>query len=394
MNPKTISQSLLHFIQSRNVKRSIFSAFIMLMVTLLWSQGKGSFSFDNYMLDWQSLVYHSVIKEGKDRREAAINEVVFVSVSKDKTCFQPQGASSSILITDRRKLNSFFREIRGIDYRWLLCDIIFDLPTSIDNEFENTIKGLKNAVFCSDTESNNVIAIPFGASTDYEYLSHKNDRLSDKVLKFNAIDGKGVKTIPLVLYEQEYQDELYGGYFLLSKTKRQVGPENQILDPCILQDDIKVINDKVNFYYLSQLLAIPHTELTYILKDKRIVIGDFENDIVSTAYGDFPGPMLLYNLFLNIRDSRNSMRFSTLLFLFTSFFLVSYFHFKDINRAKESTETKRVYTIIKDFLNVSTELILLVTASSLSYVLFNYRFEVIIVLIWLYFYRYLIMRAL
>ena len=70
-----------------------------------------------------------------------------------------------------------------------------------------------------------------------------------------------------------------------------------------------------------------------MVRDKIIVIGDFDNDVEPTAIGHLPGTLILLNAFLTLQENHYSA-FVGIIFLFVSYFAISYyfFYFHDLKR--------------------------------------------------------------
>jgi hypothetical protein len=78
----------------------------------------------------------------------------------------------------------------------------------------------------------------------------------------------------------------------------------------------------INTYYLGELLADP--DCFAVLKNKFIIIGDFENDMHITYLGRMPGSLILWDAYLSLRNHYVTISFKWLFMLFVFYFSVSY----------------------------------------------------------------------
>ena len=78
----------------------------------------------------------------------------------------------------------------------------------------------------------------------------------------------------------------------------------------------------INTYYLGELLADP--DCFSVLKNKFIIIGDFENDVHMTYLGRMPGTLILWNSYLSLYKHHVIISFKWLLMLSFFYFIISY----------------------------------------------------------------------
>jgi hypothetical protein len=80
---------------------------------------------------------------------------------------------------------------------------------------------------------------------------------------------------------------------------------------------------------IGEILALKNDQLIFetFLKDKIVVIGDFENDLHDSIYGKMPGALLVVNIFEAIRQGDIYLKFSLLALILVGYGVLSYFIF-------------------------------------------------------------------
>ncbi|GAA4840076.1 hypothetical protein [Algivirga pacifica] len=233
-------------------------------------------------------------------------------------------------ITDRNSLGKFVQKINRTNaHELLLMDIQFYMPTANDSvlaaELPKLKKGLVSYHKGADNKPRYPIfkGIPLGLSDMESQLRSNQD---DLVLKYHLIQGDSLKTTPLRMYEEIHQDTLEHGLFFNSLGGYPI-LNAYIIEHPIRKNDLfnKVDSLRYPYMHLSEVINISDKRFAKIVKDKVIVLGDFENlDIHRTIYGKQPGPLILVNAFLALENGDNRITYAFLLFMFIGFAFASY----------------------------------------------------------------------
>jgi len=137
---------------------------------------------------------------------------------------------------------------------------------------------------------------------------------------------------------------------------------------------------------LGELLLLPDEEITRILKDKIIIVGDFmENDMHETLFETTSGPLILTNVYLALQnpDTLATLPFVLILlatYLFSSFLV---FHKGDFIEEYISKKFKGL-KLIKHLAGFTSYLLVLLIASTISFFLFNIHINVFLLAVYLY----------
>lgn len=368
----------------------------MTMLVFIWSSTSFSFQIDNQILKWQSLTKHSYINKGKEQRKEAFEEVMFINVSRDKTIVEDSISKKRTVITDRSRLASLFNLLKNTNYKYIICDIIFDYPTNDDQKLNSVIDSLPNIAFAIDPNLPSKINLPYGGTTSYTYIKNGLENVSDNALKFRMIDGNSQKTLALAVYEAQTGNQLNESYLWLRGIDSSKRLNYQKLDPYLtIQDTLQTSQNTISLWNMYDVLNYPKALNSYA-NDKIIVIGDFETDIVQTAFGEMPGPLVQYNLYKNITDNNSQIQLPHIIFLFISFTAYTAFIMWKMSKRKDESSSRKLsklkysYSILFSTLKISIDTVIIIVISTLSYWFFNFSFEVLPLVFWLILFRLLI----
>jgi len=244
---------------------------------------------------------------------------IFINVSKDLELVKDENGGD-IAITDRNKLASLLKILADSNrHQYLLCDIIFDIPSPSDSFFTQSISNLQRAVFPKHLEDTVSTASLFPlpqAVADY----HTN---TGKFSKFRLIYHDTEKTIPVTLHEQlqkvRYKSR-FGTVFCNNSICLQTIAPRYYIRPYQLTE-----SKEYPYFNLGELLVLSNDASFYhrFLQNKFIVIGNFDTDVHDTPIGKMPGTLILLNTYLNLLNGRQLLSVWWFATLFAVFFLIN-----------------------------------------------------------------------
>ena len=246
-------------------------------------------------------------------------DFVFINVGKDLELVKDEEGGDNV-ITDRNKLGSFLKILVDSNrHRFLLCDIVFDLPSPNDSLFRQYILGLQRAVFPKHFGDSAPITSLFPlplAVADF----HTN---TGKFNKFRLVYHDTDQTIPVTLHEQLQKvkyTKKYGNLFCNGKLCLQTISPKYYIRSYQLTD-----SKTYPFFNLGELLVLSNEPSFYksFLENKFIVIGNFNTDIHDTPVGKMPGTLVLLNTYLNLFFSRQLISVWWVITFFSIFFLIN-----------------------------------------------------------------------
>lgn len=279
-------------------------------------------------------------------------DFLFVNIAWEKQLIPVSDSNGMVVgkraITDRKRLARFFELInKNPHYRFLLLDVWFadSSDYSTDSLLQVQLDRTKNFLipYHKDPSDDNRKVFPIFqapcALSDYE-----KDDMDNNFIKFRLVQGNGFKTTPLVMYEHLHHRRFTdNGLFHTSGNRLCLN--SFILNLRIWANDLKeeahnkdTISSRYTKVQLADLIG-PDTGaeatpaaldnmyaslIDTMTRNRIVVIGDFEDtDIHNTIYGATPGPLILLNTYLALKDGDNLISMSFILFLFMGFFLIS-----------------------------------------------------------------------
>ena len=268
------------------------------------------------------------------------HDFVFVNVSRDQKLMADPAEYGETAITDRVKLAKFFKILadNGNRHYFALCDIFFENPSDDDTALALQAQRCKKIIFpyhiTADTIEHPCIDVPVGLSDFVTYTGNFS--------KFKLLYKDSLKTTPLLLLEKLDQKK-YPGSFLDFKS---VFPRYYIQGADLLTEK------KYPYFNLGELLMLSDTDSFYhqFLEDKFIVIGNFETDVHFSPVGKIPGPLILLNTYLTIRNGSAVSAWWALFFL-ASLSLVSYILFFKKIKAPDIRKRPWVDLLLQVFIN-------------------------------------------
>jgi hypothetical protein len=373
----------------------------MLFLAYYWLSLPRTFGDEAFFIKWSSLVKKSLL--GIDEKPAP-EEVLFVDVSGSKTTiandeqdlsfFQPHEVERPFhrkVITDRQDLADLFHLLNQNkqDIKFVLCDILFEDTTAYDRKLQQEIEGLEQKILgVSHLQEGKRYMQPLIEMPNASATYRSADGL---FLKFPLILEDSIKTAPLVMHEKidGARFNKRGAFYFINQHLSLPLP---IVDFKVRQSDFETSSDLQESNYakipmgtiLESSLFMDSLSLADYFKGKIILIGDFETDIHSTPFGETPGLLLIYNAYLTLTHQQYVISFWWILFLFISFFILSYRIFADVKVRKPVWLVNIFQTRAgKYILNALDEMALLIVVTLGSYFLFNIHINILILFIYL-----------
>lgn len=222
---------------------------------------------------------------------------IFINVSKDLKLVPDPEEYGEIPITDRKKLAEFFKILAdnaNQDY-YVLCDIFLEYPSDDDTSLLQQLLRCKNLLFPFHLTNDSVElpCLPVNAALS-DFTTYTGGGFS----KFKLMYKDSIKTIPLVLLEKIDKKRYPSTCFDFA----------YVFPHYYITQDHLTNTKKYPYFNLGELLMLSETPTFYdeFLKNKFIVIGNFESDIHQTPVGQMSGPLILLNSYLTIRNERHA----------------------------------------------------------------------------------------
>lgn len=327
----------------RNWLFVFLQSLVLLLIFLFYNNRNYVFSGEEQLLTKIDVVNEMILK----RDYKTPYNFVFINTGKDLELAK-DNEGSDIVITDRQKLAAFFQILADSDaHTYILADILFDLPSANDSTLAAVLPKLKRTVFPKHLSDTGEISSVFGL---HSAIADYNTNVK-KFSKFKLMYPTGQRTLPVAMHEDLQQVKYtshFGGIFCNGKYCLQSIPPRYYIRPYQLE------TKAAPFYNLGELLTLTYDSSFYaqFLKNKFIVLGNFDTDIHSTPIGKMPGVLILLNTYLSLRDGRHMPGVSWFVTLFGIFFLINlYLFYGKVKVPKIPDKEKWWHVLIREKLN-------------------------------------------
>lgn len=333
----------------------VANSFVLLLFTLSLQYTSFTRTDEISFLEWAAAFKHNII--GIDPKPDEKN-VIFLDVSKDIVTiddpdFSYSGTDSisgaKFVIKDRKKLALLFNELNKHpnEYKYVLCDILFDYASPDDSIFKPIVENTKNLTTTSIFGGNQLTKPIFNVSSGCVNYSLINNTKFVKIPLY--INNE--KSLPLVIYEslttKKSKKSKYLTYFNNQVAFNTIIPEMYYRSSNLRRFDEN--NKNANLFYLGEIITKRNFFNDY-LKGKFIIIGDFENDNHDTFAGTMSGCMVLFNTYLTLQNHLPIFSFTWMFVLFLIYFLMSYFMFLPLASKLNSLEKKSYLPFFKNII--------------------------------------------
>lgn len=362
---------------NRIIKRWIIAllhGLFLFAVSWVWLSSSASYGNEALLIKWASVIKRTVLQIDED---PPAKDFLFINVAYEKELIASEEFLGKEVITDRAQLAAFFDIIKAGNnpHKFILCDVFLKGHSPNDSLFAASVKGLKNAVFPVHFSENDSVEKP---KFDLSYAIADYQTTGDAFLKFNLVQQKNLASVPVFMYSKLDGGSIQTGKFVNTDKGRPIF-NNAVIDFPIRS--YEVIEEKeypvVNLSELSVLP--PEIVISEYLKDRIILIADFEHDTHATIYGKTPGTFILLNTYLMLKSGYHIVSFWWVLLMIMSYTVLSYFlFFKNGKPPSENLQNK--YSFFASFFNYIFKLGLI---SVISYVLFNVYVNILIFAVYL-----------
>ncbi|MDB5014604.1 MAG: hypothetical protein JWQ25_2806 [Daejeonella sp.] len=337
-----------------------------------------SYGDERMLVQWSSILKRVILNIDKDPPE---KDFLFINLAYEKALIPLESGLGNEVVTDRAKLAAFFDILKRNQkqVKFTVCDVFLKGTSESDSLLQNSVKGIPNIVFPTHhNEEGKVeqldLQVPH-ALADYRMAS-------GGFLKFKLFQDDSLLTIPVYLFEKTQNKHI--------KASNGISWENGhpsfnsiVIDYQIRshelfeQGEYPVVN-------LSELLILPEEVIvTEFLKNRIVLMGDFNNDVHETVFGPMPGTLILLNVYLTLKDGYHLLSLSWLLFILTGYTVFS----RLMLFPENDNQTLKNINWVGPLLGSATYLSLL---SVCSYLLFNIHLQVLVLTLYINLLRYII----
>ena len=365
-------------IDKKNIYKYFIHAFILLIIHLVYFNLNWSLSNEN---DLMAFLNKIETKIDNDDIEKA-NDYLFINTGYDNSLTDIEteyGTPGNTVITNRELLAGLFQSLnlKGNRQKYILCDILFDIPSAKDTVLETQINKIKNIISPSavynikEQKRSNLIFTINNAPA--EYITYKGI-LTKMHLKENYT---GRKSLPLTMFE-DISGKIVkdNGLFLYYKGNyipRSIFPRFYVTKP-------KMKDRVIQLGTLVEMLSMGDDRFyNENIKDKILIIGNLNEDIHNTSLRIMPGSLVLFNTYLSLYDGYHLIHWTWFIFILLCFgFLI---HFSLFREEKQKVQKNKM---LGEFLKQLASLAFLTIAISIvSSLIFKVHITILPVIIYI-----------
>lgn len=367
-----------YMIIKKNLYKYFIHAFILLVIHLVYFNLNWSMSNENDLIALLNKIETKISSDNIEKN----NDYLFVNTGYDNSLIDVEteyGTPGNTVVTNREILAELFQSLnqRGDRHKYILCDILFDIPSKNDSLLETQINKLKNIISPSAVyslkERNRPKLIFNIQNAPAEYITYRGI-LTKMHLKENYT---GQKSLPLTMYEDisgtRVRDNGLFLHFRGSYIPRSIFPRYYVTKP-------KMKDRVLQLGTLVEMLSIGDDRFyNENVKDKILIIGNLNEDIHNTSLRIMPGSLVLFNTYLSLYDGYHLIHWSWFIFILLSFgFLI---HFSLFREEKQRVQKNK---IIGEFLKQLASLAFLTIAISIvSSMIFKVHITILPVIIYI-----------
>ncbi|WP_316811050.1 CHASE2 domain-containing protein [Pedobacter heparinus] len=358
---------------------SFAHAFLLLGFTAWWMNTGFTYGDEQLLIKWSSILKRVVFQIDKDPPK---KDFIFINLAYEKALIPRADGLGNEVITDREKLAQFFQIVKQHqqEVKFTFCDVFLQGYSANDSLLQAAVNGIDKIVFPTHSDGNDHIEkldvdVP-RAIADYRMAS-------SGFMKFKLFQSDTLPTVPVLLYEKINQRKLiYNKGFWLDHNRPSLN--SMIIDYQIRAHEL-FEQGEYPVVTLSELLLLPEEVLVNeFLKDRFVILGDFNSDVHETVFGSTPGTLILINVYLSLTAGQHLISIWWLLFL-----LAGYLVFSRIMLFPLPDDEEHPSSWFGPLLGSATYLAVF---SMISYLLFNQHLQVLIITLYINLLRFVIQQ--
>lgn len=259
-----------------------------------------------------------------------LDSSIFINVSYDKSLTLHKDIFTKDTlgvtdITDRKKLNNLLGRITAIDnYKYIILDIRFEKgnETEFDSVLFSVINNSPRIIIANHKDIVPLEGLPLEKTGISDYYS---TLLNTSFCRFEYLHDKKA-SLPLLAYKDLSGNTITPRFFNQILTS-----QNKLCYKSLfLQFSTEPFNEfskcgNKNYYHLGkEVLSKSDSDLSRLIDNKVVVIGNMIEDVHDTYVGKRPGSLIVYRALSSLWAGKNILSwFNTFIQMFV-WFLISY----------------------------------------------------------------------
>lgn len=357
---------------------SAANAILLLVLTGYWLNSSYTYGDERLLVQWSSILKRVILNIDEDPPK---EDFLFINLAYEKALIPTEDGLGSEVITDRAKLAQFFGIIKRHqkEVKFTVCDVFLKGESENDSLFQANATGIKNLVFPNHHTDEGTLdqlslEVP-QALADYKMAS-------GGFLKFKLFQDDKLSTMPVYMYEKITGRKIADSGRLYREGDN-LSFNSVIIDYQIRSHEVFEQNEYpvVN---LSELLLLPEEVIVGdFLKNRIVMMGDFQNDVHSTIFGSMPGTLILLNAYLTLIKGYHLISWGWLVFILTGYLIFSRLMLFPGDSNNQVQNSKWFGPLLGSITYLSI-------LSILSYLFFNIHIQVLILTLYITALRFII----
>jgi hypothetical protein len=356
---------------------SFLHAFVLIAFTAVWMNTGFTYGDEQLLIKWSSIFKRLVLNIDVDPQK---KDFIFINLAYEKALIAREDGLGNEVITDREKLAALFKVIKKHQnqIKFTVCDVFLQGKSDQDSLLQASVNGIKNIIFPTHfAENGNLEKLDLNvpkAIADYEMAA-------SGFMKFKLFQSDSLATIPVLLAQNLNGNQLHQtNYFYFDGKKPSLN--SVIIDYQIRAHEL-FEQQEYPTVTLSELLMLPDDIIfSEFLKDRIVVLGDFNTDVHETVFGPTPGTLILLNVYLTLKNGQHIISMWWIIFL-----ILGYAVFSRLMLFPPPEEDEQNPKWFGPLLASATYLAVF---SIISYLLFNQHLQVLIITLYINLLRFCI----
>lgn len=329
------------------------------------------YSFGEEPLILMAIQYFESEIPSEEKRLMA-QRFAFINTSYNKQLKEYHDLDSSLLghevFTDRIALTEFLLNLsRADNHQYAIVNVIFDKKTSdsTDMALKTALLGLERSIIPYELKSGlKATQLIFETNSGFDGLELANNMF----LKYHLVSGNHL-SVPLKAHLDMFGGDLSrGGLFSQIDGQRIFTDFIPKLRLSPFDWDNTMLLPKYELSRLNEIATVNPEFFARLVKDRIVILGDFENSQIETLLGPISAPLLQANILLALQKGDNFFNSLMLPFLFVCMTFVSWLMFCNPDELVEGSRKARILASTKTFLGKSFVYVLI---TILTYLLFG-----------------------
>jgi len=314
-----------------------------------------------------------------DRHKPAPDELIFIDVSKSRYLVPlNEDSTENDVVANRKYLTELFNFLatNNSQVKYVLCDVNFNIPTPDDSAFIQSVSGLQDKFLSIDAYTNtndnlikNVICVR--SATASVYLQ------KNTVYKIPFFGNYGEPLVPFKMYTDLDKGNVRKNFLFTWFSGKGIAFNSQINDYPLRSSDFT--NEKYVKIGLGELVSVMKLSPQFFsgyLKNRYLLIGDFENDRHNTYLNNQPGTLILFNAYLHLHLNRQLLPVWYLIILYIFLYWIVWLQTGKRSRRFKFTVKIKHFETFKIPVNILSVSFLLIIFTYLSSLLFHINISI------------------